>query len=66
MAQLSDDCCAFRDALLPIEAAWSLIFDRVGVVSGVETIGLAEAGGRTLTRPEPGMAVDFIPCGEPL
>jgi molybdopterin molybdotransferase len=66
MAQLSDDCCAFGGPWLPIEAARRLIFKRVGVVAGVETIGLAEAHGRTLTRCEPGMAVDFIPYGEPL
>jgi molybdopterin molybdotransferase len=51
MAQLSDDCFAFGGALLPIEAARSLIFDRVGVVAGVETIGLAQADGRTLAEP---------------
>ena len=37
MAQLSDDCFAFGGALLPIEAARSLIFERVGVVVGMET-----------------------------
>ena len=42
------------------------MFKRVGVVAGVETIGLAEADGRTLTRLEPGMAFGFIPYGEPL
>jgi molybdopterin molybdotransferase len=51
MAQLSDDCFAFGGALLPIEAARSLIFERVGVVAGVETIGLAQADGRTLAEP---------------
>ena len=51
MAQLSDDCFAFGGALLPIEAARSLIFERVGVVAGIETIGLAQADGRTLAEP---------------
>lgn len=51
MAQLSDDCFAFGGALLPIEAARTLIFERVGVVAGVETIGLAQADGRTLAEP---------------
>jgi molybdopterin molybdotransferase len=64
MAQLSDDCFAFGGALLPIEVARSLIFERLGVVAGVETTGLAQADGRTLTRLEPGMTVDFIAYGE--
>jgi molybdopterin molybdotransferase len=51
MAQLSDDCFAFGGALLPIEAARSLIFERVGIVAGVETIGLAQGDGRTLAEP---------------
>jgi hypothetical protein len=34
MAQLSDDCFAFGGALLPIEAARSLIFGQVTVVAG--------------------------------
>lgn len=46
MAQLSDDCFAFGGALLPIEAARNLIFERVGIVAGVETIGLAQGDGR--------------------
>jgi hypothetical protein len=66
MAQLSDDRCTFGAALLPIEVARSLILKPVGVVVRVETIGLAEADGRTLTRLEPGMAFGFIPYGEPL
>jgi molybdopterin molybdotransferase len=51
MAQLSDDCFAFGGALLPIEAARRLIFERVGVVAGIETIALAQADGRTLAEP---------------
>ncbi len=51
MAQLSDDCFAFGGALLPIEAARSLILERVSVVAGVETIALAQADGRTLAEP---------------
>jgi molybdopterin molybdotransferase len=50
MAQLSDDCFAFGGALLPIEAARSLIFERVGIIAGAEMIGLAEADGRTLAE----------------
>src|SRR5579859_4153085 len=48
MAQLSDDCFAFGGDLMPIEAARRLIFERVGTVVGVETVGLAQADGRTL------------------
>jgi molybdopterin molybdotransferase len=51
MAQLSDDCFAFGGALLPIEAARTLIFERVGIVAGSETIPLAQADGRTLAEP---------------
>ncbi|WP_158930263.1 gephyrin-like molybdotransferase Glp [Acidisphaera sp. S103] len=51
MAQLSDDCFAFGGALLPIEAARTLILERVGIVAGVETIPLAQADGRTLAEP---------------
>ena len=51
MAQLSDDCFAFGGALLPVETARSLIFERVGIVAGVETIGLAQGDGRTLAEP---------------
>src|SRR5580658_3705932 len=50
MAQLSDDCFAFGGALLPIEEARKLIFERVGIVAGVETIGLAQCDGRTLAE----------------
>jgi hypothetical protein len=49
MTQLSDDCCAFGRALLPIEATRSLIFERVRVVAGLASIGLA---------------IDFISYGE--
>ena len=51
MAQLTDDCFAFGGALLPIEAARALIFERVDVVAGIETIPLAQADGRTLAEP---------------
>jgi molybdopterin molybdotransferase len=50
MAQLSDDCFAFGGALLPIEAARSLIFERVTLVAGMETVALAQADGRTLAE----------------
>jgi len=50
MAQLSDDCFAFGGALLPIEAARELIFERVGIVAGVERVPLAQADGRTLAE----------------
>jgi molybdopterin molybdotransferase len=48
MAQLSDDCFAFGGALLPLDDARSMIFERVGIVTGIETIELAQADGRTL------------------
>ncbi|HEY4174793.1 MAG TPA: molybdopterin molybdotransferase MoeA, partial [Rhodopila sp.] len=51
MAQLSDDCFAFGGALLPIDDARNLILERVGVVTGTETVGLAHADGRTLAEP---------------
>src|ERR1700761_6956218 len=51
MAQLSDDCFAFGGALLPIDAARTLIFERVHVVTDTETVGLALADGRTLAEP---------------
>jgi molybdopterin molybdotransferase len=50
MAQLSDDCFAFGGALLPIEAARDLIFERVGVVTEAELVRLGQADGRTLAE----------------
>jgi molybdopterin molybdotransferase len=50
MAQLSDDCFAFGGALLPLETARVLIFERIGTVTGTETIGLAQADGRILAE----------------
>jgi molybdopterin molybdotransferase len=50
MAQLSDDCFAFGGALLPLETARSLIFERISVVIGTESIGLAQADGRVLAE----------------
>ncbi|SED91283.1 molybdopterin molybdotransferase [Rhizobiales bacterium GAS188] len=46
MAQLTDDCFAFGGELMPVDAALALIAERVGPVSGVEEVGLAEADGR--------------------
>jgi molybdopterin molybdotransferase len=50
MAQLSDDCFAFGGSLLPIDEARTMIRERVGVVAGVETVGLRQASGRTLAE----------------
>lgn len=46
MAQLTDDCFAFGGPLLSVEAAASLIAERVPVLAGTETVPLAEADGR--------------------
>jgi molybdopterin molybdotransferase len=48
MAQLSDDCFAFGGALLGIDAARAMIFERVTPVAGVEQVPLRRALGRTL------------------
>jgi molybdopterin molybdotransferase len=50
MAQLSDDCFAFGGALLSVEAAEALIAERVAPLGGEESIALAAARGRVLTR----------------
>lgn len=46
MAQLSDDCFAFGGPLLTVEAAASLIAERVPVIAGSETVPLWRADGR--------------------
>ncbi|WP_410824735.1 molybdopterin molybdotransferase MoeA, partial [Methylobacterium oryzisoli] len=46
MAQLSDDCFAFGGPLLSVEAAASLIAERVPVIAGIETVPLWRADGR--------------------
>lgn len=46
MAQLSDDCFAFGGPLLSVEAAASLIAERVPVIAGSETVPLWRADGR--------------------
>lgn len=50
MAQLSDDCFAFGGALLGIDAARDMIFERVVPVAGVEQVPLRRALGRTLAQ----------------
>jgi molybdopterin molybdotransferase len=50
VAQLSDDCFAFGDPLLSVEAAQALIAERVPPVAGEETVPLAAALGRVLAR----------------
>jgi molybdopterin molybdotransferase len=50
MAQLSDDCFAFGDKLLGIDAALALIRERITPVVADEKVPLAEACGRVLAR----------------
>src|SRR5437868_12450385 len=50
MAQLSDDCFAFGGSLLGIDAARSMIFERVTPVAGIEKVPLRQALGRTLAQ----------------
>jgi molybdopterin molybdotransferase len=51
MAQLSDDCFAFGDALLDVATALARIDERIGrVVAEEETVPLARAAGRVLAR----------------
>jgi molybdopterin molybdotransferase len=50
MAQLSDDCFAFGGPLMSVEAARTLLAERVGPVAGIESAGLAEALGRVLAE----------------
>lgn len=46
MAQLTDDCFAFGGKLMPIEEAVARIAERFPVISGAETVPLAQADGR--------------------
>jgi molybdopterin molybdotransferase len=48
MAQLTDDCFAFNEPLLPVAEAEQLIATRVNPVSGPEKVQLREALGRVL------------------
>ncbi len=50
MAQLSDDCFAFGEALLSVDAALGRIEERVTAVVETETTPLGGACGRILTR----------------
>ena len=50
MAQLSDDCFAFGNTLLGVDAALALIAERVHPVVEAETVPLARACGRVLAR----------------
>src|SRR5260370_13025543 len=50
MAQLSDDCFAFGGSLLGIDAARTMIFERVTPVAGIEKVPLRQALGRTLAE----------------
>ena len=48
MAQLSDDCFAFSDPLLPVAEAERLIGERVMPVAECEVVTLRQAAGRVL------------------
>lgn len=50
MAQLSDDCFAAGDALMPLDDALALIGQRLGPVVGRQVVALAEASGRVLAE----------------
>ena len=50
MAQLSEDCFAFRGTLLGVDAALDLIRERITPVVSEEEAPLAEACGRVLAR----------------
>lgn len=50
MAQLSDDCFAFGGSLLGIDAARTMIFERVAPVAGIERVPLRRALSRTLAE----------------
>ncbi|NNM72226.1 molybdopterin molybdotransferase MoeA [Enterovirga aerilata] len=51
MAQLTNDCFAAGDRLLPMEEALALIAARVACIVGTERVPLAEADGRVLGEP---------------
>ncbi|WP_375410029.1 gephyrin-like molybdotransferase Glp [uncultured Methylobacterium sp.] len=46
MAQLTDDCFAFGGPLLSIDAAVALMWERLPVLAGIETVPLIDADGR--------------------
>jgi molybdopterin molybdotransferase len=48
MAQLSEDAAVFGGPLMTIEQAAALAAERIGPVSGIETVPLANADGRVL------------------
>jgi molybdopterin molybdotransferase len=50
MAQLSDDCFAFGGSLLGVDAALTLIAERIAPVVEAESAPLASAGGRILAH----------------
>jgi molybdopterin molybdotransferase len=50
MAQLSDDCFAFGDTLLGVDAALALVAERVTRVVGEEIVPLGECAGRILAH----------------
>ncbi len=50
MAQLSDDCFAFGNTLLSVDAALALIATRIAPVVEIETVPLSAASGRILAH----------------
>ena len=48
MAQLSDDCFATGDALMPVDEALEVLADRLATVAETETVPLRQARGRIL------------------
>ncbi len=50
MAQLSDDCFAFKAPLLPVDDAERLIGERILPVDGRERVTLRDAPGRVLAE----------------
>jgi len=50
MAQLSDDCFAVGGSLLSVDAARTMIFERVAPVAGIERVPLRQSLGRTLAE----------------
>ena len=51
MAQLSNDCFAFGGALMSIDAAQALIFERLEPVTRIDLVSITEADGRVLAEP---------------
>ena len=50
MAQLTDDCFAFSDPLLPVDEVERIIRERVTPVAEIETVPLHAASGRVIAR----------------